>query len=70
MPEEQEDTRTYVVVVNAEEDYSIWLADRELPDGWREAGKRGSKQECLSYIETVWTDMRPKSLRERMGGFR
>jgi MbtH protein len=65
MPEE-EDTRTYVAVVNDEEEYSIWLADRELPEGWREAGKSGSKQECLSYIETVWTDMRPKSLRQRM----
>jgi MbtH protein len=66
VPEEEEDTRTYTVVVNDEEQYSIWLADRELPAGWHEAGKSGSKQECLAYIETVWTDMRPKSLRESM----
>ena len=66
MHEEEEDTRTYKVVVNDEEQYSIWLADRELPAGWHEVGKSGSKQECLSYIDVVWTDMRPKSLREHM----
>lgn len=61
-----EDTLIYTVVVNHEEQYSIWLADRELPLGWREAGKRGSKAECLEYIQTVWTDMRPLSLRQEM----
>ncbi len=46
--------------------YSIWFADRELPNGWREAGKQGLKAECLDYIEDVWTDMRPLSLRKAM----
>ena len=54
------------VVVNDEEQYSIWFADREPPSGWREVGKVGPKEECLAYIEEVWTDMRPKSLRKRM----
>jgi MbtH protein len=54
------------VVVNDEEQYSIWPADRELPLGWREAGKQGSKAECLAYIEEFWTDMRPLSLRREM----
>ncbi len=64
--DEQEDPRIYKVVVNAEEQYSIWPVDREPPLGWKEAGKEGSKQECLDYIEEVWTDMRPLSLRKKM----
>jgi MbtH protein len=63
---EQKDTREYKVVVNHEEQYSIWFADRETPLGWRDAGKTGTKQECLDYIEEVWTDMRPLSLRKKM----
>ncbi|MFL5542844.1 MAG: MbtH family protein [Longimicrobiaceae bacterium] len=63
---ETEDTREYAVVVNHEEQYSIWLADLELPAGWSEAGKRGTKAECLAHVEEVWTDMRPLSLRRRM----
>jgi MbtH protein len=54
------------VVVNDEEQYSIWFVDREPPPGWRAVGKEGPKDECLAYIEEVWTDMRPKSLRQRM----
>jgi 4'-phosphopantetheinyl transferase len=65
---EQDDTTTYKVVVNLEEQYSIWPAGRENPAGWRDAGKSGSKTECLAYIKTVWTDMRPLGLRERMDG--
>ena len=61
-----EDTTRYKVVVNHEEQYSIWPEDRELPLGWREAGKSGLKEECLAYINEVWTDMRPLSLRKRM----
>ena len=61
-----EDTTVYKVVVNDEEQYSIWPAYRDLPAGWREAGKSGLKPECLAYIEEVWTDMRPLSLRKRM----
>lgn len=61
-----DDDGIYEVVVNHEEQYSIWPADRELPLGWTKAGKRGTKQECLDYIEEVWTDMRPLSLRKKM----
>lgn len=61
-----EDTVVYKVVVNHEEQYSIWPADRENPLGWNDAGKVGPKEECLEYIKQVWTDMRPKSLREKM----
>ena len=64
--DEQEDTTTYKVVVNHEEQYSIWPAYRENPLGWRDAGKSGPKPECLAYIKEVWTDMRPLSLREKM----
>jgi len=60
------DDREYEVVVNHEEQYSIWLADRELPAGWKKAGKRGPKDQCLAWIEEHWTDMRPRSLREQM----
>lgn len=67
MPEEtNEDTTQYTVVVNHEEQYSIWPTERELPLGWRDVGKSGSKAECLNYIKEVWTDMRPLSLRKRM----
>ena len=61
-----EDTTIYKVVVNDEEQYSIWPDYRELPLGWRAAGKSGPKQECLDYIKEVWTDMRPLSLRKKM----
>ncbi|MDQ7903608.1 MbtH family NRPS accessory protein [Phytohabitans sp. ZYX-F-186] len=60
------DELTYRVVVNDEEQYSIWAADRELPAGWRAEGTEGTKQECLARIAEVWTDMRPLSLRRRM----
>jgi MbtH protein len=64
--EEREDTTTYKVVLNHEEQYSIWPADRENALGWADAGKTGTKQECLDYIKEVWTDMRPLSLRKQM----
>jgi MbtH protein len=64
MPEE--DTRTYRVVRNDEEQYSIWLAGRELPAGWHPEGTEGARSECLAHIAEVWTDMRPLSLRTRM----
>jgi MbtH protein len=66
MPEEEQDDRIYKVVVNHEEQYSIWFADREPPAGWREVGKEGRKEECLAYINEVWTDMRQMSLRKQM----
>lgn len=64
--EEQDDTQTYTVVVNHEEQYSIWPTERTIPNGWRDAGKSGPKAECLAYINEVWTDMRPLSLRKAM----
>lgn len=66
MNNDKEDTTTYQVVVNGEEQYSIWPAYKAIPAGWREAGKSGLKEECLDYIKTVWTDMRPLSLRRQM----
>jgi MbtH protein len=63
---QDEDDRTYTVVINHEEQYSIWLDGRTMPDGWRAVGKTGSKEDCLSHIDEVWTDMRPLSLRLRM----
>ena len=56
----------YDVVINHEEQYSIWPADRETPKGWSKVGKSGSKEDCLEFIKEVWTDMRPRSLREQM----
>lgn len=64
--DEREDTTIYRVVINYEEQYSIWPADRDIPLGWRDAGKSGQKAECLAYIKEVWTDMRPLSLRQQM----
>lgn len=66
MSDSSEDTTIYMVVVNHEEQYSIWPADRELPLGWNNAGFSGLKPECLEYIKEVWTDMRPLSLRKQM----
>ena len=56
----------YKVVVNQEEQFSIWPTDRELPIGWSEEGTHGTKSKCLEYIAQIWTDMRPKSLRNHM----
>ena len=61
-----EDEQQYQVVVNHEEQYSIWLMDRDIPLGWKDVGFKGTKQECLAHIEEVWTDMRPLSLRKKM----
>lgn len=57
----------YTVVVNHEEQYSIWPEYKEIPAGWRAVGKVGPKQFCLDYINETWTDMRPLSLRQQMG---
>lgn len=64
--DEQEDQTLYKVVVNHEEQYSIWPADRENPLGWKDVGHSGLKAECLAHIETIWQDMRPLSLRRQM----
>ena len=63
---EEENAMIYKVVVNHEEQYSIWPVDRENPLGWSDVGRSGTKAECLAYIEEVWTDMRPLSLRKKM----
>jgi len=65
---EDRDETIYLVVVNEEEQYSIWPQwKKEIPLGWKTVGKEGTKEECLDYIEQVWTDMRPLSLRRAMG---
>jgi MbtH protein len=66
MPEETEDKTIYNVVVNHEEQYSIWLAHKQNALGWKDAGNSGTKEECLAHIKEVWTDMRPLSLRKTM----
>lgn len=64
--DEEEDGAIYTVVVNGEEQYSIWPSHKAMPRGWRPAGKEGRKAECLRYIDETWTDMRPLSLRRKM----
>ena len=66
MGEETIDNSEFVVVVNHEEQYSIWPKQGNVPDGWRIEGVPGTKQQCLEYIGKVWTDMRPLSLRNWM----
>ncbi len=63
-----DDDATYKVLRNDEEQYSLWLVDLDVPAGWYEVGKEGSKEECSAYVDEVWTDMRPRSLREQMDG--
>jgi MbtH protein len=65
--EDEEDDTLYEVVMNHEEQYSIWPSYKAIPAGWRAVGKSGPKSECLAYIEEVWTDMRPLSLRRALG---
>lgn len=60
------DDTVFHVVVNHEEQYSIWPNYKEIPEGWIAVGKTGPKAECLAYIAGVWTDMRPLSLRRHM----
>lgn len=66
MADEQNESTVYKVVVNHEDQYSIWPEYRDPPLGWSAVGKSGTKVECLEYIKEVWTDMRPLSLRKRM----
>ncbi len=63
--QDSQDQTTYEVVVNEEEQYSIWPAGWKIPRGWTAVGKTGSKAECLAYIKEVWTDMRPLSVRKQ-----
>jgi MbtH protein len=62
----EESSTMYRVLLNDEEQYSLWRADKAVPQGWTAVGNEATKQECLAYIESVWTDMRPLSLRRRM----
>ena len=64
--DKEEDTREYQVLVNSEEQYSLWLAGQAIPNGWRQVGPTGQKQVCLDYVKEVWTDMRPLSVRKAM----
>ncbi|MFC8914704.1 MbtH family NRPS accessory protein [Streptomyces sp. WAC05374] len=57
---------TYAVVVNDEQQYSIWRAGAELPPGWHAEGTTGPREACLAHIDEVWTDMRPLSLRRAL----
>ena len=66
MSEPDDEQVAYAVVMNDEEQYSIWPADREPPAGWQRTGVSGPEAACLAHIDEVWTDMRPKSLRQRM----
>lgn len=70
MADEQDDQTMYQVVMNHEEQYSIWPVGRDCPAGWQPAGPAGRKEECLAFIEEVWTDMRPLSLRRLMAAER
>lgn len=53
----------YAVVINDEDQYSVWPPDQEPPAGWRRDGFVGSRESCLTYIDSVWTDMTPRSVR-------
>jgi MbtH protein len=64
-----QDDRMYQVVVNDEEQYSVWRADHPMPAGWFAEGRQGSRQQCLDHIEAIWPDIRPLSLRQRMASW-
>lgn len=66
MKEEEQDEVSYKVVMNDEEQYSIWWIHRDNPLGWKDAGKVGKRAECLAFIEQIWTDMRPLSCRKNL----
>jgi len=61
-----EEQQTFRVVMNDEEQYSLWPMQRSCPAGWHDVGKHGTREECLDYIREAWTDMRPRSVREAM----
>lgn len=65
--DESDDVTVFQAVINHEDQYSIWPVDQEVPNGWKPAGRTGTKEECLAWIDEVWTDMRPRSLREKLG---
>ncbi|PZU44141.1 MAG: MbtH family protein [Sphingomonas sp.] len=61
-----DEERQFIVLINDEEQHSLWPAEKAVPEGWRAVGPTGGKAECLQYVEENWTDMRPRSLREAM----
>jgi MbtH protein len=63
---DQEDGRRYVVLINGEEQYSLWPHGKQIPPGWCPAGKEGTRAECVNFVNEEWTDMRPLSLRRTM----
>jgi MbtH protein len=66
MEPESDPFERYHVVVNHEEQYSIWPTEKDVPAGWKTVGAPATKAECLATIETLWTDMRPLSLRQQL----
>ena len=56
----------YQVLVNHEEQYSLWPTFKAIPNGWRQVGPVGTKEECLAYVEEVWADITPLSVRKRL----
>jgi MbtH protein len=68
MAYDDDDDRTYTVLMNAEEQYSLWLKDLDIPKGWRPVGKEGPREECMQFVDEAWKDMRPLSLRLAMAG--
>lgn len=65
MQDQDDADRQYQVLVNHEEQYSLWPLDKAAPDGWRQTGTSGTKDVCLAYVNATWTDMRPLSLRTK-----
>jgi MbtH protein len=61
-----EESTTYVVLINDEEQYSLWPKHKKIPEGWRAVEMEGSQEQCSAYVDRVWTDMRPLSLRKTM----
>jgi MbtH protein len=58
--------QSYVVLINDEEQYSLWLSHKDIPAGWKSVGVSGSKTECMEYVDKVWTDITPLSVRRRL----
>jgi MbtH protein len=61
---------THIVLINEEEQYSLWPKFKAVPKGWKAVGKEGTEEECMKYVDEVWVDMRPRSLREQMDKWR
>jgi uncharacterized protein YbdZ (MbtH family) len=62
----EDENAEYLVLINDEQQYSLWPAFRDIPAGWKATGPKGKRRECLDWIDKNWTDMRPKSLRDAM----